>query len=112
MKDLTQCRAELDAIDSQLVALFEQRMRVSREVALYKHAHRLNILDASREDAVLQSRAAQATDDALRQPVVTLFREIMRLSREEQRRVLDAMTETQSASGTNVSGAPGENTAI
>ena len=40
MKDLTQCRAELDAIDSQLVALFEERMRVARDIALYKHKNR------------------------------------------------------------------------
>ena len=112
MKDLTQCRAELDAIDSQIVALFEERMRVSRDVALYKYAHHMNILDASREDAVLKSRAAQIQEDVLRQPAMHLFRELMRLSREEQRRVLDAMTETQSAAGTNVCGAPGENTAI
>ena len=112
MKELSQCRAEIDAIDAQIVALFEKRMQVSRDVAAYKHAHQMNILDTSREQLVLQSRAAQATDDALRQPVVTLFREIMRLSREEQRCVLDAMTETQSAAGTNVCGAPGENTAI
>jgi len=95
MKDLTQCRVELDAIDKQLVALFEQRMRVSRDVARYKHAHHLDILDVSREEAVLQSRAAQVTEDALHQPTVQLFREIMRLSREEQRHVLDGITQAQ-----------------
>ena len=31
MKDLIQCRAELDEIDAQLVSLFEQRMHVSTE---------------------------------------------------------------------------------
>ena len=112
MKDLTQCRAELDAIDSQLVALFEARMRVSRDVALYKHAHHMNILDASREDAVLQSRAAQATEDVLRQPTVQLFREIMRLSREEQRRVLDEISETHTVAYMGVPGAFSESAVV
>jgi len=112
MKELTQCRAELDAIDRQIVALFEQRMRVSRDVALYKHAHHMNILDASREDAVLQSRAAMISEDVLRQPTTQLFREIMRLSREEQRRILDSISETQTVAYMGIPGAFGESAAI
>ena len=53
MKDLNQCRAELDVIDAQLVRLFEKRMQVVRDVARYKQAHNMNILDSSRENAVL-----------------------------------------------------------
>lgn len=112
MKELSQCRAELDAIDRQIVALFEERMRVSRDVALYKHAHHMNILDASREDAVLQSRAAQITEDVLRQPATQLFREIMRLSREEQRRILDAMNETETVAYMGVPGAFSESAVV
>ena len=41
MKDLNQCRQELDVIDAQLVWLFEKRMQVAREVALYKDAHNI-----------------------------------------------------------------------
>ena len=37
MMDLNQCRAELDKLDAQLVGLFEKRMRIARNVALYKH---------------------------------------------------------------------------
>lgn len=112
MKDLTQCRAELDAIDSQIVALFEERMRVSRDVALYKYAHHMNILDASREDTVLKSRAAQIQEDMLRQPAMQLFRELMRLSREEQRRVLDEMNETQTVAYMGIPGAFGESAVV
>ena len=112
MKDLTQCRAELDAIDSQLVALFEERMRVARDIALYKHKNNLNILDAAREDVVLQSRAAQVSEDALRQPTIALFREIMRLSRDEQRRTLDTITETQTVAYMGVPGAFGESAVV
>ena len=91
MKTLDQCRAELDAIDAQLVSLFEKRMQIARDVAQYKHAHNLNILDASRESAVLESRAAMLQDETLKKPLQDLFCEIMRLSREEQKRYLDAL---------------------
>jgi len=88
MKTLEACRAEIDAIDAQLVRLFEQRMRVSRDVALYKQAHHMDILDTSRESIVLDSRAAQVEEDALRQPARELFSALMSLSREEQARFL------------------------
>ena len=32
MKDLEQCRREIDEIDQQLIKLFEQRMNVSKDV--------------------------------------------------------------------------------
>ena len=112
MKDLAQCRAELDAIDSQLASLFEARMHIARDVALYKHANHLDILDASREEAVLKSRAAQMTEDVLRQPATQLFREIMRLSREEQRRTLDAINNTQIIAYCGVPGAFSESAVV
>ena len=112
LKDLSACRAEIDAIDAQLVALFEQRMRVSRDVVRYKHAHHMDILDASREQAVLASRAAQVSEDALRQPATELFREIMRLSREEQRRCLDELCSGRRVAYSGVPGAFGESAVI
>ena len=112
MKDLTTCRAELDAIDTQLVELFEQRMRVARDVALYKHAHHMNILDTSREDVVLKTRAEKAQEPAFRQPVTELFREIMRLSREEQKRILDGISESKAVAYMGVPGAFGESAVV
>ena len=43
MKDLEQCRREIDEIDQQLIKLFEQRMNVSKDVVTYKLAHGLEI---------------------------------------------------------------------
>ena len=112
MKDLTACRAELDAIDAQLVRLFEARMHVSRDVALYKYEHHQEILDASREQQVLKSRADQAAEDGLRESVVQLFKEIMRLSREEQYRLLDALCKTNLVAYNGVPGAFSESAVV
>ena len=46
-------RAEIDAIDQELVRLFERRMDAVTEIARIKKAHKLPILDQSREDRVL-----------------------------------------------------------
>ena len=112
MKDLSQCRAEIDAIDTQLVALFEQRMRVSRDVALYKAENHMDILDASREEAVLAGRAAMVGEDALRAPTVALYREIMRLSREEQRRFLESRSQSALVAYNGVPGAFSEEAVV
>ena len=112
MKDLNQCRNELDLIDAQLVELFEKRMQVARDVALYKHRHNMNILDTSRENQVLESRAAMLQDEALKKPLTELFREIMRLSREEQNRCLDAFNTAQTVAYAGIPGAYSERAVI
>ena len=53
MDALEQARAEIDAVDTQLAALFERRMAAVLQVAEYKRAHGLPIYDAARETAVL-----------------------------------------------------------
>ena len=81
MKDLEQCRAEIDAIDRQLVKLFEQRMDVCRQVGEYKKEKGLPVLDAAREREVLAAKAALLEDPTLKAPVASLFENIMASSR-------------------------------
>ena len=66
MDALEQARAEIDAVDAQLAALFERRMAAVLRVAQYKRAHGLPIFDASREAAVLEKSAARIQNPALR----------------------------------------------
>ena len=112
MKDLKQCREELDVIDAQLVWLFEKRMQVSREVAAYKHANHIAILDTSREQAVLDSRAAKVQDPMLKQPAKDFFRALMALSREEQRRYLDQLSSSNQIAYSGVPGAFSESAVV
>ena len=89
MHELTELRAELDRIDRELVALFEKRMAVSREVAAYKMAKGLPVLDASREAQVIASRQAMLRDPRLSGAAAELFKTVMALSRREQERVME-----------------------
>ena len=84
MKELHELRQELDQLDREMVTLFERRMAVSRQVALYKHAHGLPVLDQGREEQVLASRAAMLSDPSLAPALRTLYEAVMALSREEQ----------------------------
>ena len=66
MDELEQARQEIDAVDAQLAALFERRMRAVMQVALYKKARGLPIHDPAREEQVLQKAADRIQDPTLR----------------------------------------------
>ncbi len=93
MKSLTESRAELDRIDREIVRLFEERMTVTREVAAYKIANGLPVLDASREEQVLKSRVGMLRDPFWGESVRELFGAVMTISRAEQARLLAAAQE-------------------
>lgn len=88
MKSLEECRAALDAVDREIVRLFEERMMIARDVARYKIEHGLPVLDRSREEQVLASRAAMTGDAYWAQSVRALYEGIMALSRAEQEKLL------------------------
>lgn len=63
---LDAARCQIDAVDEQLAALFEQRMAAVLQVAEYKKAHGLPIFDPAREAVVLDKAAARIHTEALR----------------------------------------------
>ena len=93
MRSLEESRAAIDAVDKELVRLSEQRMTICRDVARYKIAHGMPVLDRSREEQVLESRAAMLSDPYWAQSVRALFEGVMALSRAEQEKLLRAEEE-------------------
>ena len=93
MKSLEESRTAIDAVDRQIVRLFEERMVLCRDVARYKIANGMQVLDRSREEKVLESRAAMLSDPYWADSVRTLYEGIMALSRAEQEKLLQAAGE-------------------
>lgn len=89
MKDLNSLRKEIDGIDRQIVALFEQRMAVTEQVGRYKLANGIPVLDRSREEQVLAGKVALLEDKSLSEDVTDLFEAIMAISRRQQQKLLD-----------------------
>lgn len=85
--ELDALRERLDAIDRQLVRLLEERLEVSRQVGLYKQRQGLPVLDRSREQQVLASRAAQLQNPDYAPQLRSCFEEIMHQSRVLQQQV-------------------------
>ena len=74
-------RAEIDAIDQELVRLFERRMDAVTEIARIKKAHKLPILDQSREDRVLYTVRGLTENKAYEDSVEDLFRSLMTITK-------------------------------
>ena len=61
-KSLDAWRAQIDAIDAQVLKLLAERRRIVLEIGEYKKEHGLPPLDAKRWEQVLQSKMALAKD--------------------------------------------------
>ena len=85
--NLNDYRRQIDEIDTQLLALFGQRMEVAAGIAAYKKAHDLPVLDSSRERQKLLDIAAKSPD-AVKEYAVSLYSLLFELSRGYQNRVL------------------------
>ena len=53
MIELKKCRDKIDALDRELLRLFEERMHIVKEVAGIKKANGIGICDSSREDELI-----------------------------------------------------------
>ncbi len=56
MRELKEVRQDINQVDAQLSQLFDQRMQLAKEVAIYKQAHEMPIFDRAREEQVLETR--------------------------------------------------------
>lgn len=85
--ELTQLREQIDNIDKELTALFKKRMNVSAQVAEYKRQTGMNVLDSSRERALL-NKVAELSGEEFEEYTRTLYATILDLSRSYQHKKL------------------------
>ena len=88
MRDLNEIRKEINSIDEQLVKLFVQRMNCSKDVAEYKKANGVPILNEGREKEILDRVYAQGGEYGAY--TKQLFAEIMAISRDLQESILNS----------------------
>ena len=88
MIDLQVSRKQIDEIDSQIVKLFEERMKVANEVAKYKMETGKAVFDKEREEQKLDSLSKISHGKFNERAVRELFSQIMSISRKYQYGVL------------------------
>ena len=79
-------RAEIDAIDREIVALFERRMQVVVDVARIKKENGIAILDASREKEVIDKVQSYLKDDHLKEELAEVYETLMKVSKDYQKK--------------------------
>ena len=79
-------RAEIDAIDREIVALFERRMQVVVDVARIKKENGIAILDASREKEVIAKVQSYLKDDTLKEELAEAYETLMKVSKDYQKK--------------------------
>ena len=84
MKDLKQCREEIDQIDQQMMELFEKRMNVAKDVITYKLAHDMEIFQSQREQQVLQKNIDRIKQDELKSYAHLFIQDMMNISKSYQ----------------------------
>ncbi|MFT7484907.1 MAG: prephenate dehydrogenase [Candidatus Paceibacteria bacterium] len=90
-RELGEARASIDALDSELMRLLQRRARIALRAARAKAEHGRGVRDRPREEALLIKRRQLAEENGLEPRAVTeVFEAIMKFSRGEQRRWLDA----------------------
>ncbi len=80
---LESLRQEIDELDKDLLKLFEARMLKVSEIADFKKANNLTILDASREEKVLEN-IKTAVNQSFHEPAERFLKSIMEISRSIQ----------------------------
>ena len=90
--ELLELRNKIDEIDRQLIDLFIRRMNTSAEVAEYKREHGMQVLDASRERALL-NKISELSGEDFEEYSRTLYSTILELSRSYQHKRLDGESE-------------------
>ena len=79
-------RAEIDAIDREIVALFERRMQVVVDVARIKKENGIGILDVNREKEVIAKVQSYLKDDTLKEELAEAYETLMKVSKDYQKK--------------------------
>ncbi len=85
--ELNEIRNQIDRIDAELVDLYKKRMALSANVAEYKRANNMPILDSSRERALLK-KVSELSGEDFEEYTRTLYSTILDLSRSYQHKIL------------------------
>ena len=90
MKNLKECRNKIDEIDNKIVELFKERMKIIKDVALFKKANNLPIFDPQREIQMLNKRLEEFDDnDPIKKYYKTILKSFLQVSKLYQKEIHD-----------------------
>ena len=82
---LEEIRSRIDQIDRKLIELIEERLKIVREVALYKKENNMKIFDRKREEEVVDKNLSNVKNEELKHYIEIILKDIMDSSKEYQK---------------------------
>ncbi|MGL4331507.1 MAG: chorismate mutase, partial [Bacteroidales bacterium] len=79
-ENLATLRRQIDELDNQLLETLAKRMRIAREIAIYKKENNMPVLQSGRYDEIINKRCAQGAEMDLS---VDFVKEVMEAIHEE-----------------------------
>ena len=83
MIELELMRIKIDEIDDKLLALFKERLEVSKKIGLLKKKHNMKIFDPQREQEIIDSCTQNVSDDE-KKYIEKFLKNLMDISKEVQ----------------------------
>ena len=84
MDKLAVAREKINKIDSEMAELFSLRMSAVKEIAQYKAEHALPILDAQREQVIIDNASTRIQNDEIKAHYINFVKSNMAISRAYQ----------------------------
>ena len=88
MNELENLREKIDAIDKEMIALFEKRMDVVADIAAYKIKNNLPVLNQNREDIVVSKVKSTVKNKDYTDGAADLIKDIMEISKKFQQKLI------------------------
>ena len=83
MIELELMRIKIDEIDGRLLALFKERLEVSKKIGLLKKKHNIKIFDPQREQEIIDNYTQNVSDDE-KKYIEKFLRNLIDISKEVQ----------------------------
>ena len=87
--DLKEFRQQIDEIDTKIIALYEQRMEIVKQVSIYKIANNIPVLDASREQLILDKNLNKISIGEFKKYYQAVLEGFLKASKAMQQDLLD-----------------------
>ena len=84
MSLISEAREKINAIDEQMVKLFEERMAAVLDVLKYKKEHNLAVFDSKREEEIIKKNIALLKNKELEKYYLDFFNSLLSVSKKYQ----------------------------
>lgn len=91
MEDLKDIRKQINEVDKKIAKLFEERMKLAKQVAYYKIKNALPIEDKVRERELIAKNSSYIQDDEIKEYYITFIQDLMNVSKKYQQRITSGM---------------------